>query len=387
MNILIVAHWKILKCVSTGDYYMPSTHWAYCDYIRSKKDSLSILCLVESVAIIPHGFVAVSEDMKIYMLPSYKSYALAYAGLAKYACTLKNIFINEKIDLLYVRNPDPMSWLPAFIAPSNIQVNYHFVGDSIEATWKSNSSFTYRLTKCFLYMPEFFLMIISAIFFADKVFCNGPHLCNRLKAFGVKKAVSVVSSTISKKEMPPLSSDASKNGNKNFLYVGYLRPAKGVSNLLTAFKAASKVFPGISLTIVGDGESRKDLEEFVNSNKISDVVTFKGHIDDRFELNKIYQTHDFFCFPSFSEGSPRVVIEAMSNSLVVISTRVGSLPFCFANDKDIFFTSDFTSAAFVEAMFYALEKDSDFIGLIRRSAYDKVALKYTKEAFLGEVFS
>jgi glycosyltransferase involved in cell wall biosynthesis len=48
----------------------------------------------------------------------------------------------------------------------------------------------------------------------------------------------------------------------------------------------------------------------------------------------IYKHNDIFILPSISEGTPRVLIEAMANRLLVIATNVGGVPFTINNNKN-----------------------------------------------------
>ena len=88
-------------------------------------------------------------------------------------------------------------------------------------------------------------------------------------------------------------------------------------------------------------------KQIILENKIYNV-TFLGHVDNRIQLNEILRNNDIFCFASLSEGSPRVILEAMANVINIVSTAVGSLPTIFENEKDILF-ADFNDEKDCEA--------------------------------------
>jgi glycosyltransferase involved in cell wall biosynthesis len=52
------------------------------------------------------------------------------------------------------------------------------------------------------------------------------------------------------------------------------------------------------------------------------------------ELNKMYQQADVYVIPSYHEGFPRTIWEAMANSLPVIATKVGGIPFYLTHEKN-----------------------------------------------------
>lgn len=111
------------------------------------------------------------------------------------------------------------------------------------------------------------------------------------------------------------------------LYVGSLIPRKGINDLLEAVSelthSSSRSF---RLIVVGDGPEKAELVERSKELEIDHFVQFKGHIPDHERLINIYRESDIFILPSIEEGFPRVVVEAMSQSLPVITTEVGEIP-------------------------------------------------------------
>ena len=61
--------------------------------------------------------------------------------------------------------------------------------------------------------------------------------------------------------------------------------------------------------------------------RIEHRVFFHGHRKNGEALNEIYRMSDIYIIPSYFEGFPRTIWEAMSNGLPVIATKVGSIPF------------------------------------------------------------
>lgn len=75
----------------------------------------------------------------------------------------------------------------------------------------------------------------------------------------------------------------------------------------------------ISYLICGDGESKRELKEMVHKLKLDDCVKFLGFRTDIPELCKM---SDLFVFPSFREGLPVSLMEAMASGLPVIASNV-----------------------------------------------------------------
>jgi len=81
-----------------------------------------------------------------------------------------------------------------------------------------------------------------------------------------------------------------------------------------------------NIRFVGDGELVKEFKMYAVEQKISDKVKFLGKITDRTILINELRNSDLFIFPSYGEGLPRVLLEAMAAGLPCISTNVNGIP-------------------------------------------------------------
>jgi glycosyltransferase involved in cell wall biosynthesis len=105
-------------------------------------------------------------------------------------------------------------------------------------------------------------------------------------------------------------------------FVGRLAPVKGLRVLIEALGAARESFPGLRLTIVGDGPDRAALEAL--SRPQGDAIRFTGPLKQA-DVAKLLATTDALVLPSFAEGVPVVLMEAMATGLPVIATRVAGV--------------------------------------------------------------
>lgn len=104
------------------------------------------------------------------------------------------------------------------------------------------------------------------------------------------------------------------------LFVGRLVPQKGVTFLLKALASLRDKGTTIPCDIVGDGPLKTQLEqESVELGLVQ--VSFLGWLS-KDQLKARYQAATVFVLPSYEEGMPNVVLEAMACGLPVISTRV-----------------------------------------------------------------
>ncbi len=105
---------------------------------------------------------------------------------------------------------------------------------------------------------------------------------------------------------------------KKIISIGRLEPQKGYDVLIKAFHLFLKDQPGWSLTILGEGKERPNLEHLCKTLKVADKVALPGNVK---EPHKILQEASMFILSSRFEGLPNVLLEAMSIGLPVVATR------------------------------------------------------------------
>ncbi len=105
------------------------------------------------------------------------------------------------------------------------------------------------------------------------------------------------------------------------LSVGRLVGFKGFRLALMAFASHLKTYPSSTLTLLGEGRQRNELEELSIELGIKSNVVFAGQVTRSFVLDSMGNSH-VFLFPSF-EGAGMVVIEAMAKGLPVVCLDFG----------------------------------------------------------------
>lgn len=116
-----------------------------------------------------------------------------------------------------------------------------------------------------------------------------------------------------------------ENFGKRVLFVGRLAAVKGVPLLLDAFASIAAKHPDAQLTIVGDGEDRDRLEAQARTLEVADAVDFVGY-QPQDAVASFLEEADMLVLPSFAEGVPVVLMEAMASRIPVIASRVAGVP-------------------------------------------------------------
>ncbi|MEM5469126.1 glycosyltransferase family 4 protein [Celeribacter marinus] len=111
---------------------------------------------------------------------------------------------------------------------------------------------------------------------------------------------------------------------KRIIFVGRLDPVKGVPLLLDAMARVVRDHRDATLTVVGDGPSRHAVEEQSRALGLGDCVSFLGYRASD-EITGLLEEADMLVLPSFAEGVPVVLMEAMASRIPVIASRVAGV--------------------------------------------------------------
>ena len=111
---------------------------------------------------------------------------------------------------------------------------------------------------------------------------------------------------------------------KRLLYVGRLASVKGLPVLFESIAILEASHPEIELTLVGDGLDRRELERLAFHLRLDKNIKFVGY-QSQAEVREYMQQTDIFVLPSFAEGVPVVLMEAMAAGVPVVATRVAGV--------------------------------------------------------------
>lgn len=142
------------------------------------------------------------------------------------------------------------------------------------------------------------------------------------KKYGFHEKTRLVYNPIPDKDIIALSKDNTeieiKDGLLNVITVGRLVEQKGYDRLLDVHKKL--VLEGIkyNLYILGDGEKRTELENYINSNNLNDSVNILGFKDNPY---KYIKRSDLFISTSRDEAYPTVLIETAILETPIIATN------------------------------------------------------------------
>jgi glycosyltransferase involved in cell wall biosynthesis len=105
--------------------------------------------------------------------------------------------------------------------------------------------------------------------------------------------------------------------------VSFLRPEKGLDVLIDAVSLLQKEFSRVCCLIVGTGEERQKLLEQIRQKKLDGAVVFAGFRED---IPELLNAMDVFVLPSFEEGMPQSLLQALAMERAVVASAVGGVP-------------------------------------------------------------
>lgn len=118
--------------------------------------------------------------------------------------------------------------------------------------------------------------------------------------------------------------DERPRARTELLFVGRLAAVKGLPVLIEAASRLMADRPDLRLTLIGDGPDRAALEARVAGAGLADRIVFAGY-QGAAEVADALSRTDVFVLPSFAEGVPVVLMEALASEVPVVATRIAGI--------------------------------------------------------------
>lgn len=243
---------------------------------------------------------------KCHLAPQIRS-------VLKYKRFVKRLFKENRYDFLWLNNSSKVNvFLPSCAKKYGTKVMVHAHGTDLEE--RGLQRIVYQIAEKINQRKMFSLIDIplacseSA---ADYYYAGNQNL--RRKVTILRNGVST--------SMFTFDTDAREQVRKKLgltsdeVLLGSVGRLTGVKNIFFAVRVLSKLGKQYKLVLVGDGEERQSIEQFVNSIGENERVLFEGAKDN---VAAYLSAMDCFLLPSFSEGIPFSIIEAQSEGLPCI---------------------------------------------------------------------
>ncbi|MDA3820130.1 MAG: glycosyltransferase family 4 protein, partial [Candidatus Delongbacteria bacterium] len=169
--------------------------------------------------------------------------------------------------------------------------------------------------------------------------------------------ISVVTTGIDKNEFKSLTKKNESESTLNILFLSRIEKAKGITEFIESLPKVVEQFPNIRYHIAGSGDYLDSIKIHPVALSYSEHIIFHGYIRGKKKLN-LFKNSDLFVFPSYSEGCPVSVLEALAAGLPIIFTEVGALPDILKNNINGIKVAKQSSKEIAEAIISLMDNET-----------------------------
>lgn len=272
-----------------------------------------------------HGRLAIRNDsgIEVYEV-SFKASRSNLRRTGEYLVTqiamaLKILRCKTKVNIWIFFYGGPDQILPMIMARLlGHKVVILFAGSSYQ-TASSKHGYFHQISSAFLRSIQTLTCSL-----ANRIIIYSPRLKDIWKLGSWENKISIGHEHIIDADKFSITSPITKR--KNIIgYVGRLSPEKGILELVKSMPYILDACGECSLMIIGEGEQRPLIEEFIDRNGLKDSIKLLGNHPHEL-LPKYFNEFKLLVIPSLTEGLPNVMLEAMACGTPVIVMPVGSIP-------------------------------------------------------------
>lgn len=169
--------------------------------------------------------------------------------------------------------------------------------------------------------------------------------------------------------------DAPRQGPLRLAYLGRLTENKGIFEAVEALARLRDEGRDLRLDIAGGGPDEAGLRQRVAALGLEDRVRFHGPLFGEAK-DRLWREADVFVFPTYREGLPYALLEAMAAGAVPVTSRVGAMPDVMQHGAHGLFVEPRDIAGLAAAI-AQLDDDRDLLGRLARAGRERVLAHYT----------
>ena len=179
----------------------------------------------------------------------------------------------------------------------------------------------------------------------------------------------------------PIMSEEPRNGHEprhsqkdsvTFGFAARMEHLKGTMVLMDAFAEVHRQNAAVHLNIAGDGSQRHQLAGRAKALNVASRYRYHGVYTHPEDCRAFMESLDVFVMPSFSEGTPNSIVEAMACGKPIIASEVGGIPDMIGDDAGICVPAGDAKALAAEMLRLARDNDlREQMGLAARERYEK----------------
>ena len=172
----------------------------------------------------------------------------------------------------------------------------------------------------------------------------------------------------------------------NLLYVGAITFSKGIKTLIESIPLMLSDNITLHLNLMGEWSNateKKEIFEYIKNNNLKEFITFHGLITTT-EKWSLYKSSDILVHPTYWDGQPLVILEAMGCGLPIIATKVGAIPDTLKNNYNGILLEENSAESVAKAVLYCFN-NPPFLQTISENNIKTYKKKYTVNAYLSRM--
>lgn len=184
------------------------------------------------------------------------------------------------------------------------------------------------------------------------------------------------------REIEELETKGIERKENELLFVGHNVREKGIFELLESLAPIK----GITLNVYGPQNEtvQREIDEWLSSNSFEGTINFIG-LKPSLEIYEAMRKSALFILPTYTEGFPYVIVEAMASGCPIITTPVGAIEEMLSYDKDIqgYLVEPENVDALREQIIYCLNHREEICNKAEK-AMEKAYSEYSTDAVMGK---
>ena len=222
--------------------------------------------------------------------------------------------------------------------------------------------------------------IVESLNICDRLIALSPSWRDFYISIGIPKEKVIILNNII---TPP-----NKPNNRKFEYpvrmhfFGHLAKRKGIWDLLDVLKEHHEELRGKYHLRFGGNEFEDEIKSTIAENHLEDIATFEGWAYGDLKEN-ILKWSDILILPSYNEGLPIAILEAMSYGMPIISTPVGGIPVVVKNHQNGILVTPGNKEEIWESLKYFIENPKKIHEYGQKSL--ELVKDFTPEYVMGQL--
>ena len=190
-------------------------------------------------------------------------------------------------------------------------------------------------------------------FFADELIVYSPSIVEEAGLRKYEHKIIIAHEHLINFDQYRLKNDIERRDNV-IGYIGRLKHEKGIMNLVKAIPEVLRQAEDATFLIIGEGHLEGEIRTYLGTHRLRDKVTLVGWIPHQ-ELPDYLTRLKLLVLPSYTEGLPNTMLEAMACGTPVLAASVGAIPDVLKDNETGFLMQENSSACLAKTIVEALK--------------------------------